>query len=118
MNILEAWSLSLSLSLPFPLSLVFCCSWLAPELFRVKAASRRTGPKRVGVSSPSLPGPRPPWSRPSPRTRVTTRHRFLAVVADSVVPGLALASLIVRRSRRTSSLHKLVLHKLPLPSLW
>ena len=29
--------------------------------------------------------------------------RFLAVVADSVVPGLASASLIVRRSGRTSS---------------
>ena len=29
--------------------------------------------------------------------------QFLAVVADSVVPGLASASLIVRRSGRTSS---------------
>ena len=31
------------------------------------------------------------------------RSRFLAVVADSVVPSLAPASLIVRRSGRTSS---------------
>ena len=61
--------LGLSLSLPFPLSLVFCCSRLATELFRVRAVPSTTRSKRVGVSSPSLPGPRPPWSRPSPRTR-------------------------------------------------
>ena len=64
-------SLALSLSLSLSCAMLFTAHAYG---LQVLAAPNTVGPKRVGVLSPSLPGSRPPWSRPSPHTRVATRH--------------------------------------------